>query len=150
MSEEHKAIQKGQEQEVEVGGEKPNEKTTIVKRSLYIGPVPDPKTVDEYNKVSPGLGDRLVEAFFKEQDERHHNNRTFFKTFTRGQYLGFVLGLVGTLGAIYLLSQGIEWGGGFGIMFLGLLPTVISRITQYLTKKFDLPPKDSDNEESPE
>lgn len=73
----------------------------------YSGPLPTPQQLDQYNQVSPGLGDRIVTEW---QTEGAHRRRLESSALrgqlmaqTRGQVFAVVLALVIVLGGIGLL-----------------------------------------------
>lgn len=80
----------------------------VLQGSLHIGPLPAPETLAEYSKAFPGLGERISESFFKEQDARHRNNRTVVKTYNNGQYLAFILVFFGLSLSAFLAYHGID------------------------------------------
>lgn len=105
----------------------------VVQHSVHVGPLPPPEVLAKYDKVHPGLVERIVRMAEEEQKQRHLNNRVFFRTFSRGQFFGFALSLAGMGVSAYLLSQGIAWNG-LGVLLLSIAPTVVSRIMQKANK----------------
>lgn len=106
----------------------------VLQSSFHMGPLPAPETLAEYSNAFPGLGERIYESFFKEQDERHRNNRTVVTSYTRGQNYAFILIFFGLIVSAALAFYGIDWPSSVGILFLTTLPSLISRITSWLPR----------------
>lgn len=73
------------------------------------GPLPDPEAIRAYELAFPGAADRIFEMAEKEQSHRHAveakvNSSHFFST-TLGQIFGFLLGLTGICGGLYLAAH---------------------------------------------
>ncbi|RMH63838.1 MAG: DUF2335 domain-containing protein [Bacteroidetes bacterium] len=85
----------------------------------FSGPLPPPDTLREYGDVIPGLPDVLVEMARKEQNHRHEMERLFMRRFSRGQWMGFTLGLLVIALAAVLLWNGQNIGG-LGTLLLGI------------------------------
>lgn len=58
-----------------------------------------------------------------EQMHRHRMDRKELNYYSIGQVFGFILGLVGIGGGIYLAANGVEWFG-FGVFFTSLISLV--------------------------
>lgn len=58
-------------------------------------PIPSAAELEEYNAVSPGLGDRIVEAWFEQSNHRRDMERLAGerqdKHFTLGQWFAFII-----------------------------------------------------------
>lgn len=72
-----------------------------VKRSS--GPIPDPETLAQYDKVHPGLAATIVTAFEAMQLD-HADIR-------RGQWLGFIICIVGLVAGSVLVYPGHDAAG---------------------------------------
>ncbi len=94
----------------------------IQQRTYFSGPIPEPDTLARYNDVMPGLGERIVAMAEREQTHRHDVDDKLIRVFSRGQWLGFTLGLVALLAGGYLSILGHE---GFGIAaFIGSVAVI--------------------------
>lgn len=76
----------------------------------YSGPLPTPRQLDEYNRVSAGLGDRIVTEWQTEGSHRRIMERTALRGQLRAQSRGQVFALVIALAVI---------GGGLALLFTG-------------------------------
>jgi uncharacterized membrane protein len=79
--------------------------------------LPDPETLEAYEKATPGLAERIVADFEAKSAHRREQERLTLaaeiRWHNRGQFFGFVLGLVMPLiGAATALS-GHDLAGGF-------------------------------------
>ena len=79
--------------------------------SLWAGPVPDPRTLEEFEQILPGSADRLVVMAEKEQAYRHEIGRRRLAIITRGQWLGFAIGVLGLAGAVVVALSVDPWAG---------------------------------------
>ncbi|MGE3409025.1 MAG: DUF2335 domain-containing protein [Pirellulales bacterium] len=80
------------------------------------GPIPHPATLAEYDKVVPGLANRIALRPEKEQEFRHEIARYQIETWRRdlrhtairgyiGQAFGFLIAMTAVGGGIYLLAN---------------------------------------------
>ncbi len=76
--------------------------------SGFQGPLPPPVALAEYDKILPGSADRILTMAESEQKHRHEIDRKGLATAVRanlvGQCFGFVIGVIGVVGGIYLVS----------------------------------------------
>ena len=101
-------------------------KTTLVSNRSELkvssGPIPDPETLAAYEKVYPGLARTIVVAFEAEYQKRHRLEtismdgdieamRRDHADVARGQWLGFLICIIGLAGGVWLVSQGHDWAG---------------------------------------
>lgn len=95
---------------------KRSQKTThnlsVTQQSLYSGPIPDPNSLAQYEKINPGFANRLITMAEKEQDSRIfridkaqdadiESNKRSSNFDKRGQWFGLIssiiiVGLCGT------------------------------------------------------
>lgn len=94
----------------------PNKKQQIIRAASVIsiknhsGPLPDPESLIEYDKVITNGADRIMAMAEAEQSFRHKQhsniaNRTLNQSST-GQKLGFILALLLILGGLFLIYTG--------------------------------------------
>lgn len=86
----------------------------------YSGPLPTPQQLDEYNRVSAGLGDRIVTEWQTEGSHRRTLEKSALRgqlrAQSRGQFFAFSLALIIVVGGIVLLFQGKNVGGLVAIL----------------------------------
>lgn len=93
------------------------------------GPLPPAEELEKYEKLLPGLADRIVKMAEKEQDHQHDMQKTGLKgeiwDGRIGQILGFLIGF-GALGyGSHTAIAGAEITGGFiGVGGIGSLVAV--------------------------
>ena len=94
--------------------------------ATWAGPVPNPSDLAAYNRVSPGLGDRLVDHWINEGVERRNLHRDLvrgeLRSFGRGQWLGATLAAMGMVFAFSLGLNGHDALAGeiFGTTVVGI------------------------------
>lgn len=86
----------------------------------YEGPLPPPADLAQYEQVSPGFADRIIQMAEKEQSFRHEDIKTVRgiqrKIIGRGQILGFILSLVIIIGGILLIMYDKPTSGFIAIL----------------------------------
>lgn len=100
--------------------------------------VPLPVILEGYEKAVPGGGKWLLEYTKAEQHHRHQLERKQAAYFWWGQIFGFVLGLLGLGGGIYLAANGAEWFG-----FAAFFGTLVSLVGLFV---YNRKQKDEKNE----
>ena len=89
---------------------------------LSSGPIPSPEILAEYNRIFPGLGERIIVAFEAEYSHRHQLASTGMsadieamrldhRDAKTGQILGFGITITGLLAASILIYLGHDWAG---------------------------------------
>ena len=90
----------------------------------FIGPLPPPTILKQYDEIAPGLADRIVRMAETEADHRRQiENRALNadiglaeKEYTErriGQFLGFGIGVAALVTGAYVATHGQPWAGGF-------------------------------------
>ena len=81
--------------------------------SISVGPLPPPEAFRSYDETLPGAADRVLKMTEKQQSHRHAQERremglkeNEFKILTRGQWMGFVFGILSLIGAVILMMVG--------------------------------------------
>jgi len=86
----------------------------------FEGPLPPPEQLKQYEEVSPGFAERIVQMAEKEQDFRHRDTDRIRgmqrKIIGRGQVFGFILSLVIILGGILLIMSDKPTSGFISIL----------------------------------
>jgi uncharacterized membrane protein len=83
-----------------------------VKAELYAGPLPHPDILEKFEKVVPGSADRIIKQAERQTEHRISiESKVIQSDITNsriGLIFGFILGLVGVLGGIYLTINGFS------------------------------------------
>lgn len=78
--------------------------------TLESRPIPHPDDFRGYEEVLPGSADRILKMAEKEQESRIDQEKTIINDVSRSNYrsqiFGFILGLLGISGTIFLLYSG--------------------------------------------
>jgi|ERR1039458_2196410 uncharacterized membrane protein len=95
----------------------------LVESSISAGPLPSPEIIAEYDKVLPGAANRIIKMAENEQTHSHNMQiRTEghrFKLTITGQVFGFIIGISGVAGGIWLVGHDKSIGG-FSVFFTSL------------------------------
>lgn len=87
------------------------ERLVQIVRESFSGPLPHPSVLEDYEKVMPGLSERIVAMAEREQRHRHKVERRIVNLGPVGQLLGFILGLVALVASIHLIQEGHDIAG---------------------------------------
>jgi len=102
----------------------PRRNLMVLEARAHSGPLPDPRTIQEYENVLPGAAERIVSMGEREQKHRHRCDiwegvYGFF-----GMMCGFGIGILGLVADVYLGSHGQPVLGGTVVtVTLGTLAT---------------------------
>ena len=104
----------------------------------FIGPIPPPAILQEYNNISPGCADRIIKYAEDEAEHRRKVEILTLKTETLeirlGQIFGFLIGITTILSGTYAAINGAEIAGSL-IGTGGVIGLVTAFITGRSTKK---------------
>ncbi|NMA17920.1 MAG: DUF2335 domain-containing protein [Clostridiaceae bacterium] len=79
-------------------------------RKHFRGPLPPPEMLAEYEKIQPGLADRIVKMAEKQQDHRISLERSVVDTNNAnsriGLFFGGTIGIIGVAGSLILVALG--------------------------------------------
>lgn len=105
--------------------EDPEERKELIARisRFTSSPVPPPNVLKGYDDVVEGGAKWLLDYTKNEQSYRHKMDRKELFYYSMGQIFGFIIGLIGIGGGIYLATTGAEWFG-FGTFFTSLVSLV--------------------------
>lgn len=98
-----------------------------ISAKMRSGPLPDPQTLAEYETLLEGSANRIFQLAEKDQAFVHEaffrDQRNAHRVTVLGQIFGFVLGTVGIVGAVWLISLDRSLTGL--AVFAGALSTLI-------------------------
>jgi len=89
------------------------------KQQVFSGPLPPPKHLAEYEKIVPGAAERIIlmaereqEHIHKLEDEQQEMSQKIvsadIKSSKRGEWFGFIIGVLGICGAVVSASYGYK------------------------------------------
>ncbi|NGP89434.1 DUF2335 domain-containing protein [Fodinibius halophilus] len=120
--------------------EDPEERKQLIAKFSQItsSPVPPPKVLKGYEKVVDGGAKWLMEYTKAEQLHRHKMDRKELSYYSAGQIFGFILGLIGIGGGLYLALTGATWFG-----FAAFFTSLVSLVGLFVYNKREESKKDS-------
>lgn len=82
---------------------------------FYTGPIPEPQTLAEYERINPGLADRIIKMAEKEQGHRHkvENRRSWGQILLTllAQFFGFIISVLAISYGAFLIYHDKPVGG---------------------------------------
>ncbi len=135
-------------------------KSLILRRQSisYSGRVPPPEWMEYYERIVPGSAKQMMDDAHEES--RHRRQMTTKEVDAtillagRGQWMGFIIGMVGILGGFGLAFLGISLSGGIGVALTGLAALAAVYVTgnwraaQEYTQDSDRTPARQDSSET--
>jgi uncharacterized membrane protein len=113
--------------EGEIVGEEDEDFKRLVLRlqaALYQGAIPPPSWMEHYNRIVPGSAKQMMDdahaQFEHRRDLEKRESEAAIRNATRGQWMGFTIGLIGVVGGLILAFTGVSLGGGVGVALTGL------------------------------
>ena len=110
----------------------------LAQGASFSGPIPPPAILQEYNRITPGLAERIVSMAEKEALHRHEiehkaltadisDQNKMFSEARLGQICGFIIGLAAIIAGVYTATNGAQWPGGIigGGGIIGLVSVFI-------------------------
>jgi len=92
-----------------------NKQTNLVnyrKAELYAGPLPHPDTLAKFEQILPGSADRILKQAEAQTEHRIELEKKVVSADIIKSYMGlifgFLIGMVGILGGIYLATLGFD------------------------------------------
>lgn len=130
----HQDISNSELDEV-LGTLNPHQRNVILQKiQSFSGPIPHPELLEGYERVQPGLAERIVSMAEKEQEVQLECDKALvegpIKATRRGQWMGFVIALLflGAATALGILGEravAITLGGG----------TLVSLVTIFVANR---------------
>jgi uncharacterized membrane protein len=91
---------------------KPNAVAQYRKTELYAGPLPPPEILEKFEQILPGSADRILKQAESQTQHRIELEKKVVSADIIKSYLGlvfgFLIGMVGILGGIYLATLGFD------------------------------------------
>lgn len=85
-------------------------KVAAILSASFSGPLPPPSLFGKYDEILPGSANRILEHIEREQSHRHGQEDRALefqnKGVSRGQYLGFLLGIAAIIGSVVCAYSG--------------------------------------------
>ena len=99
----------------------------------YRGPIPPPEWMEHYERIVPGsakqmMDDAHAQSLHRRQIETKEVDATL-RNASRGQWMGFTIGMVGVLGGLAMAIFGVSLSGGVGVALTGLAALVAVYVT---------------------
>lgn len=107
----------------------------------FLGPIPQPEVLREYDRVLPGLAERIVAWTENEADHRRTVERSLVQLSWGGLWVAFVLALATILGGMVLAWYGRSVAGVVGIVgaLAGLVIVFLAGRIRGMPDGFDAP-----------
>jgi len=107
---------------------------TLIQKRSHSGPLPDPETLEDYDRLIPKSAERIMQMAEKQLDHRHALESKVIpsqlKQSRAGQWFGFVLGVIGLGCGTFLAYSGQPYVGG---LIAGT--TVVSLVSVFVIGK---------------
>ncbi len=111
-------------------------RSVSIQGQAYEGPIPPPAMLAEFEKISPGLADRIVKMAENQAEHRQEIEKIVIKGDNRranwGQFFAFILGLIGIGGGIFLLYSSKSNEG-----YTSLVLSTLTLVGVYFKNKSD-------------
>jgi uncharacterized membrane protein len=102
---------------------------TVTTATAFIGPIPPPHQLAEYEVALPGLADRLVRIAERESDHRRGLQRRAMRLSELGLAAGFAIAMTALCGGIFLVHEGAR-GEGMSSIILAIASLVLVFLTR--------------------
>lgn len=106
-------------------------KASVTRVEQYIGPIPPPSLLQDYDSIVPGSADRILRMAEQQSEHRQFLEKAVItgdnKRADRGLYVGAFVALSVLGGSIYLIANGHDIAGGIiaSIDIVGLVSVFI-------------------------
>ncbi|HYR11584.1 MAG TPA: DUF2335 domain-containing protein [Longimicrobium sp.] len=101
----------------------------VTTATAFIGPIPPPQLLLEYEQTLPGLADRLVAIAERESDHRRALQRRAIRRSELGLAAGFTIAMTALTGGIFLVHEGSQVEGMSSIIL-----AIASLVLVFLTR----------------
>ena len=127
--------------------------TLVAQVSSWQAPLPPADMLRQYNEISDGFADRIMQSMEREQEHRHSCDKSAIgatiQSNRRGQWMAFLIAvaMIGTTG--YLISAGHAIASTLfgGVTLLGLVSLFTTgKLLPSLSRKVEAESEDSDSD----
>jgi uncharacterized membrane protein len=102
---------------------------TLATATAFIGPIPPPEQLAQYEGTLPGLADRLVTIAERESEHRRALQRRAIRLSELGLAAGFTIAMTALCGGIFLVHEGSQAEGMSSIIL-----AIASLVLVFLTR----------------
>jgi uncharacterized membrane protein len=102
---------------------------TLATATAFIGPIPPPDQLAQYEGTLPGLADRLVRIAERESEHRRALQRRAIRLSELGLAAGFTIAMTALCGGIFLVHEGSQAEGMSSIIL-----AIASLVLVFLTR----------------
>lgn len=104
------------------GNKSDRQRSHTISAEFYRGPIPHPETLQQYDDITPGLANRIVQMAEAEATHRREVETTivnancadmtaYHAEVFRGQICGLIIAVTALVSGAYVAVQGHEWAG---------------------------------------
>jgi uncharacterized membrane protein len=97
----------------------------------WSAPLPPPNQLDDYDRVLPGLAERIVSMTEREQAHRHGLDRSFVRYRFTGQWAAVAIAIAAIGAGTFLIQDG---HGGYGLA--AIISAVGGLLAVFLVRQF--------------
>lgn len=101
----------------------------VTTATAFVGPIPPPDLLAQYEQTLPGLADRLVLIAERESEHRRGLQRRAIRLSEMGLAAGFTIAMTALCGGLYLIHEGRQ-AEGMGSIILAIASLVLVFLTR--------------------
>lgn len=101
----------------------------LTRATAFVGPIPPPEVMAEYERTLPGLADRLVVSAERESEHRRALQMRAMRLSELGLAAGFAIAMTAVMGGIYLVHEGSSVEG-MGSIIMAIASLVLVFLTR--------------------
>lgn len=101
----------------------------VTTATAFVGPIPPPDLLAQYEQTLPGLADRLTQIAEQESEHRRGLRRRAIRLSEMGLAAGFTIAMTALCGGLYLIHEGRQ-AEGMGSIILAIASLVLVFLTR--------------------